>query len=349
MNAMLSSFLKRRFQPSVPAAAILALQIWISSAVSADAGQYRVIEVLTGDTLRVEDSRAVLSVRLVGIDAPENRDDTSPGQPFSEESRRYLSQLVFQKDVDVLSFGYDIENNVLGAVLIDGKDIGVEIVKAGLAEVDSVKTPPGFDSTSLREAEKQAHSQGRGIWSLGAEYVSPRNWRKQRGPSPPLAGLQEPGGIVEPQAAEEKSDEPALDPSSGPDKSADPGQPASGDAATGAGGDRKTVVVHGIDFEIGDSSERLRVSIDGFSVPKTFDIDGEKPRIVIDIFNVSEWKGRTRIPVNGKLIRQVRTYLHKDSGKLRIVMDLNLDPTRDYPVDQYYDVNKGTYWIEIRK
>ncbi len=345
---MLSSFLKRRFRPSIQAAAILALQICISFAVSADAGQYRVIEVLTGDTLRVEDSRAVLSVRLVGIDAPENRDDTSPGQPFSEESRRYLSQLVFQKDVDVLSFGYDIENNVLGAVRIDGKDVGVEIVKAGLAEVDSVKTPPGFDSTSLREAEKQARSEGRGIWSLGAEYVSPRNWRKQRGPLPPLAGLQEPEGVVEPQAAEEKSDEPADGPSSSPDKSADPGRPESGDAATGAGGDRKTVV-HGIDFEIGDSSEKLQVSIDGFSVPRTFDIDGEKPRIVIDIFNVSEWKGRTRIPVNGKLIRQVRTYLHKDSGKLRIVMDLNLDPSRDYLVDQYYDVKKSTYWIEIRK
>jgi len=59
-------------------------------------------------------------------------------------------------------------------------------------------------------------------------------------------------------------------------------------------------------------------------------LGGEKPRIVIDIMQALPWKGRYKIPVKGRLIRQIRTYFHKESEKVRIVLDLN--PSIDYVV-----------------
>jgi micrococcal nuclease len=52
------------------------------------------------------------------------------------------------------------------------------MVKAGLAEVYRGKPPEGFNSTPYLEAEAEAREAKRGMWSLGDEYISPREWRR---------------------------------------------------------------------------------------------------------------------------------------------------------------------------
>ena len=320
------------------------------------AGQYKVIRVYSGDTIKVEDQNSIVKIRLVGIDAPETGEDAEqPGQPLSEESRVYLSRMVFKKSVDIISYGYDIDNRILGVVHLDRKDVNLDMVRAGMAEIYPGKAPPGFDLAPFRRAEKKARQDKKGIWSLGEKYVSPRKWRAQHGKKikrDDLPKLQviSPGTTGKKISAETgPSKEKIL--SRAPDREQDSKtvsvkKPAQ--QKTDPKGQKKaTTIVTGIAVEVGKNSEKIFVYLNGFSVPKSFDIDGENPRIVIDIWNVADWRGKSRIPTNGRLIKQIRTYLHKKDNKLRIVLDLNVNPYRDYSITQLYDIDKNTYWLEI--
>ncbi|MHC4184065.1 MAG: thermonuclease family protein [Planctomycetota bacterium] len=47
-------------------------------------------------------------------------------------------------------------SRVLGVVYIDGKNVNLEMVKEGLAEVYKGKPAPGFDTQPYWDAEKEA-------------------------------------------------------------------------------------------------------------------------------------------------------------------------------------------------
>jgi hypothetical protein len=73
-------------------------------------------------------------------------------------------------------------------------------------------------------------------------------------------------------------------------------------------------------------------------------MNGNNPRVVIDIFNVQPCRGRYITPVNGKWIKQIRTFYHNDSEKLRVVLDLN--PESDYVLSQFQGAQK--FLIELK-
>ncbi|MFC1516772.1 thermonuclease family protein [Thermodesulfobacteriota bacterium] len=77
--------------------------------------------------------------------------------------------------------GPDQYKNMLGVVFFDGKNMNLELVKAGFAEVYRGKLPEGFDAAPFREVEATARSAKKGIWSLGDQYMSPLKWRKNQG------------------------------------------------------------------------------------------------------------------------------------------------------------------------
>jgi endonuclease YncB( thermonuclease family) len=62
-------------------------------------------------------------------------------------------------------------------VLLNGKNVNLEMLKAGLAEVYRGDPPRGLDMKPFLNAEKQAREAKRGMWSQGTKYVSPKNWR----------------------------------------------------------------------------------------------------------------------------------------------------------------------------
>ena len=110
---------------------------------------------------------------------------------------------------------------------------------------------------------------------------------------------------------------------------------------------KKNTRVRSIRFQLGKEWENVFVDFDSFSIPVFFTLEGDKPRIVLDIKHVSHWKGKRKIPVNGEYIQQIRTHLHKASEKLRIVLDLK--PKKDYTVQQIYEMNANIYTIEVRE
>ena len=94
-------------------------------------------------------------------------------------STKHLASLVLNKPVDIVSYGTDRYGRTLGVVYVDGRDVNLEMVRAGLAEVYRGRPAKGFDNEPYQKAEDAARRAGVGMWSLGDKYISPKEWRKE--------------------------------------------------------------------------------------------------------------------------------------------------------------------------
>lgn len=145
--------------------------------------QYEVYRVVDGDTFIVKHGSAKITIKLVGIDAPRMSNRLHQvGQPFSMEAEQHLSKLISGKTVDVKSYGADRDGRTLGEVsLLNGRNVNIEMVQAGLAEVYRGKPASGQDMSLYWKAEEEAKAARRGMWVQGDNYVSPREWRRMHG------------------------------------------------------------------------------------------------------------------------------------------------------------------------
>ena len=92
--------------------------------------------------------------------------------------------------------------------------------------------------------------------------------------------------------------------------------------------------------------EKVFIDFNRDVVPEISSIEGNDPRIVIDIKNVlSVRQGLARIKVQGKLIRQIRSALDRSSHRLRIVLDLM--PSRNFEVEPAYYKAEKMYVLDI--
>jgi endonuclease YncB( thermonuclease family) len=149
---------------------ILSLIFFLSQPIQA--GEFEVVRVYNGDTLRAIGHEIEIKVRLVGIDAPETKKgNQQDGQPYSQKAKKFLASMVMNKNLEIKGFGLGPYNRVLGVVYVGDLNINLEMVKAGLAEVYRGKQPRGFDLTPYRLAEKEAKKSGIGMWSLGDKYI----------------------------------------------------------------------------------------------------------------------------------------------------------------------------------
>jgi endonuclease YncB( thermonuclease family) len=178
-------------RPVALAARILVATLVLSiTTAPACAGGYTCNRVLDGDTIHLVGRNAEITLRLFGIDAPEtSKSKRDPGQPFSQVAARHLAGLVLNKAVEFKSYGADRYGRTLAVVFVDGRDVNLDLLRVGLAEVYRGASAPGPQMATYRETEKEARSAGRGMWALGESYVSPREWRERRknaaSPKPP--------------------------------------------------------------------------------------------------------------------------------------------------------------------
>ncbi len=108
----------------------------------------------------------------------------------------------------------------------------------------------------------------------------------------------------------------------------------------------KKIRVNDIKFTVEKEVEEICIDLSEFSIPVVFGLEESKPRIVIDIKDVSAWNGPKTIPVNGRLIKQIRSCLHRDSEKLRIVLDLMV--AEDYIITQTYYKAANIFCLQVR-
>ena len=115
----------------------------------------RVVKVADGDTITILDaSKTQHKIRLQGIDAPEK------GQAFGKVSRQYLAGMVAGREVRVAWQKRDRYQRILGTVFVDGRDINLEMLKAGMAwHYKKYDTNPAY-----AKAESEARTARRGLW-----------------------------------------------------------------------------------------------------------------------------------------------------------------------------------------
>jgi len=145
------------------------------------AGQFKVTRVYDGDTIMAKGHDIIIYVLLAGIDAPEiGSRKQQPQQPYGQEAKKYLEELILNKVVDIKGYGIGPVpyKHLLGEIHAKDKNINIEMIKKGFAEVCRERPPDGLNITPYLEAEREAKEARRGMWSLKEKYISPRAWRE---------------------------------------------------------------------------------------------------------------------------------------------------------------------------
>jgi endonuclease YncB( thermonuclease family) len=137
-----------------------------------------VVGVHDGDTVTVLDAGKIQhKIRLAGIDAPEL------SQPFGRASRQHLADQVAGHIVVIEWTKRDKYQRLVGKVLLDGRDINITQIEAGLAW--HYKRYATEQSSEERQryagAEEQARTTRLGLWQ-NSDPVPPWAYRKIKKP-----------------------------------------------------------------------------------------------------------------------------------------------------------------------
>jgi endonuclease YncB( thermonuclease family) len=141
--------------------ALVCLLLALACAAHAETVTGRVVGVADGDTITVLDAVKVQhKIRLAGIDAPEKK------QAFGNRSKELLSDMVFDKTVNVETEKRDRYGRQIGKVLVNGLDVNLVQVERGMAwfyrQYQREQTPN--DRRLYEAAEDTAKAEKRGLW-----------------------------------------------------------------------------------------------------------------------------------------------------------------------------------------
>ena len=127
----------------------------------------KVVGVLDGDTIEV------IHIRLNAIDCPEK------GQPYGRRAKQATSELVFGKEVRVMTFGLDKYGRTIADVTLpDGKVLNQELVREGMCWWFRKYAPHDKELVWL---EIEAREAKRGLWA-DPHPVPPWEWRRRSRP-----------------------------------------------------------------------------------------------------------------------------------------------------------------------
>lgn len=146
-----------------------------TSLASAEILQGRVIGITDGDTITVIDaSNTQFKIRLAGIDAPEKK------QPFGQASKKALSNLVYDKTVQIDWSKKDRYERLVGKVKVNNLDANLEQIKRGLAwhYTKYQKEQSLEDRITYLHAQEEAMTARLGLW-VEPNPVAPWDWRKR--------------------------------------------------------------------------------------------------------------------------------------------------------------------------
>lgn len=132
-------------------------------------------------------STTTINIRLAGIDCPEGPHFGQPGQPYFEQSKKFLEGLAMNRIVTFRPHKIDQYQRLVSTVYAPhlfffSKSIGLAMVRAGLATVyKDAGAEYGGQYKALSRAEHIAKKQYLGMWEQlrGGRYQSPSDYKKQ--------------------------------------------------------------------------------------------------------------------------------------------------------------------------
>lgn len=120
---------------------------------------------------RIGGTEGTLHVRIAGVDAPECAHFGRPEQPYSKEALEWLREFLHNRHVRVYPYRRDQYDRIVCTVvrrrwLVWKQDVGLTMLKRGLATVYEAKFGSEFGGSEeqYREAEAKAKSKGVGMW-----------------------------------------------------------------------------------------------------------------------------------------------------------------------------------------
>lgn len=140
---------------------VLAFLLLVAFPALAETLTGKVVKIADGDTVTILDrDNHQYRIRLAGIDAPERK------QPFYEASRQNLARLAFGQVATIEWRKHDRYRRIVGNVWVNGEDVGLLQVRAGLAwwyRDYSREQTPG-DRKLYEAAELDARHLRLGLW-----------------------------------------------------------------------------------------------------------------------------------------------------------------------------------------
>ncbi len=131
------------------------------------------VGVSDGDTISVMKGDKAIKIRIDGVDCPETSQD------FGAKAKTFTSEMVFGKDVEVKEKGLDKYGRTVGSVFVEGKNLNLELLKAGLAWHYKQYSK----DEAYSEAEKKARENMLGLWG-GNNPVPPWDFRNGKTEQP---------------------------------------------------------------------------------------------------------------------------------------------------------------------
>lgn len=133
-----------------------------------------VVGVTDGDTINVLDrTNTQHKVRLAGIDAPEKK------QAFGNVSKKSLSDLLYNKQVDINWHKHDRYGRIVGKVIVGNLDANLLQISLGMAwYYKKYKSELVFeDRLDYLHAQEKAKAEKLGLWSEN-QPIPPWDFRK---------------------------------------------------------------------------------------------------------------------------------------------------------------------------
>jgi micrococcal nuclease len=138
---------------------------WFGEQRRAVDAPYRVVEVLDGDTIVVEQGGKQDTIRLLGVDTPETHHPTKPVQCYGPEASAYTTHRLLGRSVrlerDVET--HDVYGRRLAYVYVDGERYDDELLRKGYARLLVIE-PNHLHARTMLDEELAAKHDRVGLW-----------------------------------------------------------------------------------------------------------------------------------------------------------------------------------------
>ncbi len=127
----------------------------------------RVLTVHEGDRLTIHHQGRKDTIHLRGVDCPELK------QPYGKQAKHATAAYVGNREVVVRDLKRDLYGRATADIFLqDGRNVAYELVKEGLAWVQSV----GTEGQGLKDLEELARAAGKGLWAE-SNPIPPWKWK----------------------------------------------------------------------------------------------------------------------------------------------------------------------------
>lgn len=117
--------------------------------------QANVTKVISGDTFMAKKDNQEIKVRVLGIDAPELK------QNYGKDAKKYLESLILNKTVEIKEDRIDQYDRVVGEVFLGDKNINIDMLETGNAWCMRSQR----EVKEYFDAQEEAKANKKGLWA----------------------------------------------------------------------------------------------------------------------------------------------------------------------------------------